>query len=48
MRKYKNILKELRTLGEVQINNRIKQMQEGSYFVDDLLSIMLKNNRMIF
>nr|UOU03257.1 cytochrome P450 3049B1-1 [Brachionus rubens] len=42
---YRKILKELRSLGRNQVLTRIKTFQDGGYSIDDLLSIMLKNNQ---
>ena len=40
---YKNIIKNLRQVGDDQIMNRLKLIQEDSYVPSDLLSITLKN-----
>ena len=44
IRRYKQLLKDLRTLGRTQIMSRIKALQEGNYVVDDLITLMVKNN----
>ena len=40
---YKNIIKNLRQVGDDQIMNRLKLIKEDSYVPSDLLSITLKN-----
>lgn len=44
IRRYKQLLNDLRTLGRTQIKERIKTMQEGNYVVDDLITLMVKNS----
>ena len=41
-------MKNLRGLGKKQILSRIKLIQDGSYLIDDILAIMLKNNRKFY
>nr|ATW72318.1 cytochrome p450 CYP3049B5 [Brachionus calyciflorus] len=45
IKKYKQILGDLRTLGKTQIKKRIENMQDGSYVVDDLITLMVKNTK---
>nr|ATW72319.1 cytochrome p450 CYP3049B6 [Brachionus calyciflorus] len=45
IRNYRRLVSNLRGLGKNQILSRIKLIQDGSYLVDDLLTIMLKNNQ---
>nr|UOU03256.1 cytochrome P450 3049B1-2 [Brachionus rubens] len=45
IRNYRRVLKELRSIGRSQILSRIRTIHEGGYTVDDLLSIMLRNNQ---
>nr|AHL88994.1 cytochrome p450 3049B2 [Brachionus koreanus] len=45
IRRYKELLNDLRNLGRTQINNRIKALQDGSYVKDDLITLMVKNSK---
>ncbi|CAF0954298.1 unnamed protein product [Brachionus calyciflorus] len=45
IRSYRRLMKNLRGLGRKQILSRIKLIQDGSYLIDDILTIMLKNNQ---